>query len=160
MSTGKHDSRRNFLKQSSLGIGAGLFTAANPFTTNSASGANKKLATEICIATIDLIGLKGVPTREDRVKGILERMNQTTGMKPDVICLPELFDTMWVVEQKPLADVAEDEKVPGPVTSKIAAFAKKNGCYVVCPIFTKKNGHFYNSSILIARQIMKPDNQP
>src|SRR5205085_2044267 len=102
MSNGKHDSRRNFLKQSSLGLGAGIFTATNPFTANAAPpGQSKKLATEINIATIDLIGLKDSPTREDRVKGILERMNQTTGMKPDVICLPELFDTMWVVEQKP-----------------------------------------------------------
>ena len=152
MSTGKHDSRRNFLKQSSLGLGAGIFTANNPFTTYSPPDANKKLATEITIATIDLKGLIDQPTREERVKGILDRMNQTTGMKPDVICLPELFDTMWVVEQKPLSEVAEDEKVPGPVTSKIAAFAKKNMCYVVCPMFTKNNGHFYNSALLIDRK--------
>lgn len=152
MSTGKHDSRRNFLKQSSLGLGAGIFTANNPFTTYSPPDPNKKLATEITIATIDLKGLIDQPTREERVKGILDRMNQTTGMKPDVICLPELFDTMWVVEQKPLSEVAEDEKVPGPVTSKIAAFAKKNMCYVVCPMFTKNNGHFYNSALLIDRK--------
>ncbi|HUQ67296.1 MAG TPA: carbon-nitrogen hydrolase family protein [Flavitalea sp.] len=152
MSSGQHDSRRNFLKQSTLGLGAGLFTATNPFTPVSITGAPAKLASEITIATIDLIGLKEQATREERVQGILDRMNQTTGMKPDVICLPELFDTMWVQEQKPINEVAEDEKVPGPVTSKIAAFARKNSCYIVCPIFTKSQDHFYNSALLIDRK--------
>jgi beta-ureidopropionase len=152
MSSGKHDSRRNFLKQSSLGLGAGIFTAGNPFTSNSAPGQPAKLSSEITIATLDLKGLMDQSTREERVKGILDRMNQMVGMKPDVICLPELFDTMWVQEQKPVSEVAEDEKVPGPVASKIAAFAKKNKCYVVCPMFTRNNGHFYNSALLIDRK--------
>lgn len=152
MSNGKHGSRRNFLKQSSLGLGAGLITVASPFTSNSPDEHNNKLPGEICIATIDLIGLKNSTTREARVKGILERMNEITGMKPDVICLPETFDTIWVQEQKPLSEIAEDEKVPGPVTAQIAAFAKKNNCYVVCPIITKNDGHFYNSSLLIDRK--------
>src|SRR5689334_14582128 len=152
MSNGKHDSRRNFLKQSSLGIGAGLFTASNPFTPISTPDAPSKLSSEITIATIDFKGLIDQATREERVKGLLDRMNQTTGMKPDVICLPELCDTMWVQEQKPLSEVAEDEKTPGRVTSQFAAFAKKNSCYVVCPIFTKSKGHFYNSALLIDRK--------
>jgi beta-ureidopropionase len=152
MSSGNHDSRRNFLKQSSLGIGAGLFTATSPFTSLSTQQQPSKLPSDITIATIDLIGLKDQATREERVKGILERMNLTIGMTPDVICLPELFDTMWVQEQKPLSEVAEDEKKPGRVASQIAAFARKNNCYVVCPMFTKSKGHFYNSAILIDRK--------
>jgi predicted amidohydrolase len=152
MSNGKYDSRRKFLKQSSLGLGAGFITAATPFTTSSTSGQTKKLPREITIATITMEGLKDSPTREARVKGILTRMKDTTGMRPDVICLPELFDTMWVQEQKNLADVAEDEKTPGPVTAQIAAFAKKYSCYVVCPLFTVNNGHYYNSCLLIDRK--------
>jgi predicted amidohydrolase len=152
MSSGKHDSRRIFLKQSSLGLGAGLFTAANPFTPLSPHQQPSTLPSEITIATIDLKGLIDQPTREERVKGILDRMNLTSGMSPDVICLPELFDTMWVQEQKPLNEVAEDEKTPGPVASQIAAFAKKHKCYVVCPMFTKSKGHFYNSALLIDRK--------
>ena len=43
-------------------------------------------------------------------------MEEVTGLQPDIVCLPELFDTMWVDEKKPLSEVAEDEKFPGPVT--------------------------------------------
>jgi hypothetical protein len=59
---------------------------------------------------------------------------------------------MWVDEQKSVSEIAEDEKVPGPVTRRIAAYAKKNSCYVICPLFTKRNGKFYNSSLLLDRK--------
>ena len=67
MSSAKHDSRRNFLKQSSLGLGAGIFTATNPFTPIATPDPNTKLASEITIATIDLKGLIDQATREERV---------------------------------------------------------------------------------------------
>lgn len=146
------DSRRKFLKQSSLGLGAGLVGISNPFTATAQVADGKKLPREICVATIDLKGLRPEKTREARIKGILDRMNEVAGMKPDVVCLPELFDSMWVDEQPTLSELAEDEKVPGPVTRRIAAYAKKNNTYVVCPLVIKRDSHFYNSSLLVDRK--------
>ncbi len=158
MNNEKNFSRRNFIKNSSLGLGVGIVGAsipstitADPFTKTGRAGENKKLPGQVCVASIDLKGLWPDTTRESRIKRILERMEEVTGMKPDIVCLPELFDTSWVEEEKPLGELAEDEKIPGPVTSRIAAFAKRNNCYVVCPLFTKKDGHFYNSSLLLDR---------
>lgn len=145
-------SRRNFIKRSSLGLGTGIVSVSNPSTGTDDVTENKKLPREVCVASIDLKGLWPDTTRESRIKRILERMDDVTGMTPDIICLPELFDTSWVEEQKPLSELAEDEKVPGQVTSRIAAFAKKNNCYVVCPLFTKKDGNYYNSSLLLDRK--------
>jgi len=149
-------SRRNFIKNSSLGLGGGILGISNPlmWSENSSPGTvkDKKLLREICVASVDLKGLWPDKTRESRIKRILERMEDVTGMKPDIVCLPEMFDTSWVEEEKPLIELAEDEKVPGPVTSRIAAFAKKNNCYVICPLLTRKDGHFYNSSLLLDRK--------
>jgi beta-ureidopropionase len=166
MNNEKKVSRRNFIKKSSLGLGtgslslsagslgfgAGIVSLSNLSTSTNHVNENKKLPTEVCVASVDLKGLWPDTTRESRIKRILERMEDVTGMKPDLVCLPELFDTSWVEEEKPLSELAEDEKVPGPVTSRIAAFAKKNNCYVVCPLFTKKGGNFYNSSLLLDRK--------
>jgi hypothetical protein len=57
-----------------------------------------------------------------------------------------------VDEVKPLAEIAEDEDAPGPVTSMMADIARKQGCYIICPVITSKDGRYYNSSILINRQ--------
>ena len=145
-------SRRNFLRQTSAGLGAGLVGMAIPACSTSGQGESRKMARRVSVATVDLKGLWPDKTRESRMKRILERMQDVVGYRPDLVCLPELVDTSWVDEQLTLSDIAEDEKTPGPVTSRIAEFAKKNNCYVACPVYTKKAGNFYNSCLLIDRK--------
>lgn len=156
MNQNNHDSRRNFIKNSSLGLGTILTGMNVPILSNDHHIAkNAKLPRQICVATMDIkTYMPDWPdkTREARVNRMIKRMDELAGLKPDIICLPELFDTMWVEEPLKVSEVAEDEKVPGPITSKIGAFAKKNNCYVVCPIYTKAKGHYYNSSVLIDRK--------
>jgi len=152
MNNEKIVSRRSFLVKSSLGLGTGIAGVSLSSFNSAVSSDTEKLPGQICVATIDLKGLWPDNTRESRIRRVLERMNEVAGLKPDLVCLPELFDTIWVGEKISVKDAAEDEKVPGPVTSRIAEYAKKNSCYVVCPIYTKKNGHYYNSSILIDRK--------
>lgn len=104
------------------------------------------------MAAISLKGLWPEQTVEKRIKDILERMESVYPLEPDVICIPETFQISWVNEMKTLEEIAEDENVPGPVTSRMAEVAKKQNCYVICPVVTKKEGHFYNSSILLNRK--------
>jgi predicted amidohydrolase len=145
-------SRRNFLKKSSIGLGGGIIGSSVLSCSPGMAGAKTRLPREVCLVSVDLKGLWPDKTRESRIKRMLERMDEITGLNPDLLCLPELFDTSWVEEEKPLIEVAEDEKVPGPVTRRIAEFAKKHHCYVVCPVYTSSGGHFYNSSLLIDRK--------
>jgi predicted amidohydrolase len=145
-------SRRNFIRQTSLGLGAGLIGVSVPSCGADKSEQSSKLPREICVAGVDLKGLWPDTTRESRIKRILERMKDVVGLKPDLICLPELFDTIWVDETLPLSEVAEDENIPGPVTTRIAEFAMQNNCYIVCPVYTRKNGNYYNSSLLLDRK--------
>jgi beta-ureidopropionase len=145
-------SRRNFIRQTSLGLGAGIVGVSVPSCKADIPGENKKLPGEVCVVSVDLKGLWHDTTRESRIKNILDRMKYVAGLQPDIICLPELFDTIWISENFRLSEVAEDEKIPGPVTGRIAEFANKHNCYIVCPVYTKKEGHFYNSSLLIDRK--------
>jgi len=86
------------------------------------------------------------------MKDVLERMESVYAFEPDIICLPEEVNQSWVDETKTLQEVAEDETSPGPVTTMLAGIAGKQHCYITCPVVTKKDGHFYNSSILLNRQ--------
>ena len=151
MKNEKSVSRRNFIRRTSAGIGAGIVVAAIPSCNKSGEDEKRKLPREITVTGIDLRGLWPDTTRESRIKRILQRMDLVAGLKPDLVCLPELFDTMWVAEQYKISEVAESEETPGPVAGRIGEFAKKNNCYVVCPVYTKKGGNFYNTSLLINR---------
>jgi len=151
MSNKENASRREFIKQSSLGLGAGITGVSLPGLKREPVAGNKKLPREITVVGIDLVGWPD-KTTDVRLKRMFQRMDEVAGLQPDVICLPELFDTMWVHEQKDISEIAEDEKVPGPVASRVGEYARKHSCYVVCPIVTKKDGRYYNSSLLIDRK--------
>jgi beta-ureidopropionase len=110
-----------------------------------------RLPREVVVAGIDLRGIWPVDTIEERINDILDRMQNVYVFGPDLICLPETFQTSWVREERNVEDYAEDETTPGPVTSLIAEEARKNNCYIVCPLVTNKEGHYYNSAILINR---------
>lgn len=111
-----------------------------------------RLPREVWVAGISLKGLWPVDTVEQRMKDVLQRMESIYPFEPDIICLPETVNISWVNEIKAIENIAEDEDSHGFITSMLADVAKKQNCYVVCPIVTKKNGHYYNSSILLDRQ--------
>jgi beta-ureidopropionase len=111
-----------------------------------------RLPREIWAASISLYGLWPEQTMDNRMKKIIRRMECVFPFQPDIICLPETMNISWVKEVKSLEEIAEDETTPGPVTSQMAEIAKKQNCYITCPIITKNDGRYYNSSILINRQ--------
>jgi beta-ureidopropionase len=152
MKSEKSFSRRKFITKTSIGLGAGIVGAALPSCSSPSGAEQVRLPREITVASIDLRGLWPDTTRESRIKRILQRMELVAGLKPDLVCLPELFDTMWVSEQYKISEVAESEETTGPVAGRIGDFAKKYSCYVVCPVYTKKGGFYYNSSLLIDRK--------
>ena len=111
-----------------------------------------RLPREIWAAAISLKGLWPEETIDKRIKAVLQRMESLYPFVPDIICLPETVNTSWVKENKTLEEIAEDEEVPGPVSGIFADVAKKHNCYILCPVITKKDGQFFNSSILINRK--------
>lgn len=110
------------------------------------------LPREVWVACISLKNLWPADTIEKRTKDILRRMESVYAFEPDVIVIPETYNISWVKEEKTLEAIAEEETSPGSATSIMAGVARNHNCYVVCPVITKKDGHFYNSSILLDRQ--------
>lgn len=144
-------SRRAFISRTSF-IGAGLagLSPQVPYTHNADEARNP--SREICVAALDLKEFRTVETIESRMATAMKRMRELAALKPDIVCLPELFSTVDVDEKKSISELAEDETAPGPVTRAVAEFARINKCYVACPLYTKKDGHYYNSSVLLDRK--------
>ena len=66
----------------------------------------------------------------------------------DIVCLPEAF-TAKGVPITSVADVAET--VPGPTIDALARLAARYQCYIICPIYTRRDGVFRNSAVLLDR---------
>jgi len=113
---------------------------------------DKLLPREVWVACVSLKTLWPVDTIERRIKDILKRMESVYAYEPDVIVIPETYNISWVNEKITLAEIAEDESSPGPASSVMSEVARNHNCYVVCPVITRKDDHFYNSALLLDRQ--------
>src|SRR5579864_7168329 len=76
----------------------------------------------------------------DLVEATLARLNQAAVYRPDIACLPELFPRR------------APEAVPGPVTERLARWARETSSYVIFGLKTLADGKVYNSAILIDRK--------
>ena len=70
----------------------------------------------------------------------LELLDRAASFRPDIACLPEHFSGRT------------PQTVPGPVTDRLAAWAREHSSYVAFGMITKKDGKIHNSAILMDRQ--------
>ncbi|MBI2203147.1 MAG: acyltransferase [Candidatus Rokubacteria bacterium] len=66
-----------------------------------------------------------------------------------IVCLPELFSTMYFcVERRPeYFDWAEP--IPGPTTDRMGALARETETVLICPIFERDGATYYNAAAVI-----------
>ena len=67
-----------------------------------------------------------------------------------IICLPELYRSLYFPQKKKHDVQKYLESIPGPSVAMFAPIAKKHKVVIIAPIFEKtKNGRTYNSAVVI-----------
>ena len=92
--------------------------------------------------------LQGGPTVQDNLDKACKLIDIAGRDEPDIICLPEMFTTRGV-PHKQAEEVAQP--VPGPATDRIAKKAREHRTHIICPVFEMRDGHVYNSAVVIDR---------
>jgi len=153
MKTAQEISRRGFIRKAAAGLAVGAYGAsASASAAENQPAAKEKsnrLPREVWVASFSFQGLSP-NTPADAVNKVLKRMEEVVPYQPDIVCLTETFAFMNLSKSPSLSKRAEE--APGPICKRIGKYAKKHNCYVVCPTYTKQNGRFYNSSVLVDRQ--------
>ena len=150
MSRNPDVSRRHFLGRTAIGAGAGALSAlyGDQASAQSAQGPTR-LPREVWIATFSLMGLEA-EDHHDVSRQVLAEMESIASLQPDVICLPEYFLFARGRRRAPIAEVAEEPL--GPLSRPFAEYARRHGCYVVCPTFIRDGSRIYNSALVIDRK--------
>ncbi len=135
-------SRRKFIKTGAMGVGALSLAAVDSI----AQSAEKQENTETNRSPREVVVLSASMERiepdDDRIKKLVNRLDIGVSNRPDIICLPETF----------VNDMNSPETVPGPITDTFSAYAKKNNCYIICPLIRKNGSDKFNTAVLINRQ--------
>ncbi len=132
----KSISRRGFIEKATAtaglaALGGGSLSGNQP----ESSVVPTKLPREVWIATVSQHGLTA-NTPEEMVKSLLAILEKSKAYRPDIICLPEVFMTFMIrgkISRQEEMDRSER------LLKDFTAFAQKNNCYVICPIYTSES---------------------
>jgi predicted amidohydrolase len=86
---------------------------------------------------------------ERMVEKIVQAMQEVVPLRPDILCLPEVFHVANLTNRPALVYAAEQPL--GRYSRPIAAFAKANRVNIICPIYTVQAGKTYNAALVIDR---------
>lgn len=156
MSANPESDRRAFLTRTAS-VAAGSVVAGSVavgssrlhVATANAENTNR-LPREVSIATVSQDGMRANNPKQ-MANQLLARMNEAANVKPDIICLPEIFPFVNLEKSAPsVVEVAEQGI--GPFLEPFAKFAADHHCYVVCPVYTKEKEYCFNAAVFLDRQ--------
>lgn len=112
---------------------------------------SKRKKPKSSIVTIGLIQMSMTSYKKNIAKAVaMIRQAYKKGAK--IICLPELFSTLYFPQDKHREKYAHllAEPVPGPTTSTMSKLAKELKVVLIVPLYEKGNkGKYYNTAVVI-----------
>lgn len=145
-------SRRGFVRNAAIGVGAGVAgTIAGQQARASESAPPNRSKREVWVASLCQHNLNASSSAEMSQK-MLKRMEEVLPMQPDIICLPETFHTANIKKELRPKLVNASKQSIGAISKPFAEFAKQHHCNVICPINTTEAGRFYKTAVVIDRE--------
>jgi N-carbamoylputrescine amidase len=100
--------------------------------------------------TVGLVQLKLSANPDDNLKHGAAKVEEAARLGAQVVCLPELFRSLYFCQQENTALFDLAETIPGPTTETLSAIARKHRVVVIAPIFEKRApGVYHNSAAVI-----------
>jgi N-carbamoylputrescine amidase len=99
--------------------------------------------------TIGLVQMSCSADPEANLARAVESIEQAARSGARVICLPELFRSLYFCQREDAAFFDLAEPVPGPTTEALGGIARKLGVVVVAPVFERRAAGLYHNSVAI-----------
>lgn len=101
------------------------------------------------LVTIGLVQTKVSNNIDVNVGKTVKLIEQAAKKGAQIVCLQELFQTIYFPQAQGLNKSDFAETVPGPTSTVMKNLAKKLGIVLIVPIYEKaKNGKFYNTAVV------------
>jgi predicted amidohydrolase len=138
--------RRQFLKESAMGVSAfALGLGGNAQTASAAGGAGGDLSGpsgERVGRPVRVVSI-GFKAGKRPLEWIASQVDREGALGADIIALPETFRGQ---------NATSAESLDGPTINAMSRLAKKHRTYIVCPIDRKDGDQRFNSAVLLDRE--------
>ncbi|MCS7304533.1 MAG: carbon-nitrogen hydrolase [Thermoguttaceae bacterium] len=98
---------------------------------------------------IALIQMRCSPSKEENILKALDWLAEAARQGAQIICLPELFHSLYPCQSEDHRRFAEAEPVPGPTTERLAEAAKQLGVVIVGSIFERRTAGLYHNTAVV-----------
>jgi len=99
------------------------------------------------------LGLVQMRCKDDvkaNLSNAIQKINSAASKGAQIICLPELFRSLYFPQSEDTEQFRLAESMPGETTEKLSRVAKAKKIVIVAPIFEKRaSGVYHNSAIVI-----------
>ncbi|HUI29928.1 MAG TPA: carbon-nitrogen hydrolase [Candidatus Acidoferrales bacterium] len=100
--------------------------------------------------TVSLLQMAIGKNPDDNLKKAVSWIEKAAKNGAQVICLPELFRSLYFCQTEDMTNFNLAETIPGSSTETISKVAKKNKVVVIVPVFEKRAiGVYHNSAVII-----------
>ena len=100
--------------------------------------------------TVALIQMKMQQDPSENLKRAVEKINEAGKMGAEIVCLPELFKSLYFCQEEDESNFKLAEPIPGETTERLAEAAGKNNLAIIAGIFEKRaRGLYHNSAVVI-----------
>src|SRR5690606_35149904 len=79
----------------------------------------------------------------------LEMVREAAAQGAELICLPELFRSLYFCQTEDHAHFALAEPIPGPSTEALSALAKELGVSIIASLFEKRAEGLYHNTATV-----------
>ena len=96
------------------------------------------------------VQFSGHADTEVNVQTAIRLVRQAAARGAQIICLPELFNTMYFCVERRPEYFNWAEPIPGPTIERMGEVARETGSVIICPIFERAGASFYNAAAVVA----------
>ena len=87
--------------------------------------------------------------KEANVQTASRLTREAAGRGARIVCLPELFSTMYFCVERRQEYFDWAEPIPGPTVERMGQLARETGIVLICPIFERAGGTYYNAAAVL-----------
>jgi N-carbamoylputrescine amidase len=99
---------------------------------------------------VALVQMQCEATPDKNLAKAIAQINAAAKRGAQIVCLPELFRSLYFCQEEDARHFALAETIPGPTTDKLSALAKKHGIVIVASLFEKRTqGLYHNTAVVL-----------
>lgn len=98
---------------------------------------------------IGLVQMSCTADKEANLRKAMERVRQAAGKGAQVVCLQELFASLYFCDTEDYANFQLAEPIPGPSTGTFGKLAAELGVVIVASLFEKRAQGIYHNTVAV-----------